>query len=49
VFAHLRQFDISDDLSMRVSPRLINNRTLGVGISISLSPRKTRSQGLAIH
>ena len=49
VFAHLRQFDISDDLSMRVSPRLINNRTIGVGITISLGPRKHKPLGLAIH
>lgn len=49
VFAHLRQFDISNDLSMRVSPRLINNRTLGIGVSISLSPRKNKPQGIAIR
>jgi hypothetical protein len=49
VFAHLRQFDISEDLSMRVSPRLINNRTLGIGVNISLSPRKNKLRGLAFR
>ncbi|RPD42315.1 hypothetical protein EG028_03820 [Chitinophaga barathri] len=49
VFAHLRQFDISNDLSMRIGPRLINNRTLGIGVNISLSPRKNKPQGLAIR
>ncbi|NIG53649.1 DUF5683 domain-containing protein [Chitinophaga sp. Cy-1792] len=45
VFAHLRSFDISDDLSLRVSPTIINNRTLGIGVNISLGGKKTR-QGL---
>ncbi|WP_346319919.1 DUF5683 domain-containing protein [Chitinophaga sp. YIM B06452] len=49
VFAHLRQFDISEDLSMRVGPRLINNRTIGIGINISLSPRKNKLKGLALR
>lgn len=43
VFAHLRQFDISDDLSMRVSPTIINNRALGIQLNISLSPRKVKT------
>lgn len=48
VFAHLRQFDISDDLSMRISPTLINNRTPGIQLNISLSPRKVKT-GLAFR
>lgn len=48
VFAHLRQFDISDDLSMRISPTMINNRTLGIQLNISLSPRKVKT-GLAFR
>lgn len=48
VFAHLRQFDITDDLSMRISPTLINNRTLGIQLNISLSPRKVKT-GLAFR
>jgi hypothetical protein len=45
VFAHLRNFDMSDDLSMRISPTLINNRTLGIGINISLGGKKARGTG----
>lgn len=48
VFAHLRQFDISDDLSMRVAPTIINNRALGIQLNISLSPRKAKT-GLAFR
>jgi hypothetical protein len=43
VFAHLRNFDMSDDLSMRISPTLINNRTLGIGVNISIGGKKTKS------
>lgn len=49
VFGHLRQFDMSDDLSFRISPALINNRTIGVGIRVSLSPTRQRKQGLAFR
>ncbi|MFY0254386.1 DUF5683 domain-containing protein [Chitinophaga sp. 30R24] len=45
VFAHLRSFDMSDDLSMRVSPTLINNRTLGIGVNISIGGKKARKAG----
>ena len=48
VFAHLRQFDITDDLSMRVAPTIINNRALGIQLNISLSPRKAKT-GLAFR
>lgn len=49
VFAHLKNFDMSDDLSMRISPTLINNRTLGVGITLSIGGGKksTRSKYFA--
>ncbi|CAL1517001.1 DUF5683 domain-containing protein [Chitinophaga sp. MM2321] len=43
VFAHLRTFDMSDDLSIRISPTLINNRTLGIGVNILLGGKKSRS------
>nr|WP_307735058.1 DUF5683 domain-containing protein [Chitinophaga nivalis] len=43
VFAHLRTFDMSNDLSIRVSPTLINNRTLGVGVNITLGGKKNNS------
>lgn len=42
VFAHLRNFDMSDDLSMRISPTLINNRTLGIGVNISIGGKKAK-------
>ncbi|HVI49008.1 MAG TPA: DUF5683 domain-containing protein [Chitinophaga sp.] len=42
VFAHLRSFDMSNDLTLRVSPTLINNRTLGIGINISVGGKKNR-------
>ncbi|AWO00395.1 hypothetical protein DLD77_01065 [Chitinophaga alhagiae] len=48
VFAHLRQFDISDDLSIRISPTLLNNRTPGIGLRLSLGPRKAKP-GLAFR
>jgi Family of unknown function (DUF5683) len=47
VFAHLRNFDMSDDLSMRVSPTLINNRTLGIGVNISFGGKKSKSRYFA--
>ncbi|WP_089894190.1 DUF5683 domain-containing protein [Chitinophaga arvensicola] len=43
VFAHLRNFDMSDDLSMRVSPTIINNRTLGLSLNISIGGKKAKS------
>lgn len=49
VFGHLRQFDMSDDLSIRIFPKVIDNRAIGVGVNISLSPRKKIRQGLAFR
>lgn len=48
VFAHLRQFDISDDLSIRISPALINNSTPGIGLKVMFGPRKAKP-GLAFR
>ncbi|UYQ91486.1 DUF5683 domain-containing protein [Chitinophaga horti] len=36
VFAHLKQFDISDDLSMRLSPKIFDNRALGLSLNFQL-------------
>lgn len=36
VFAHLRNWDMSDDLSMRVSPAIINNRSLGISVKLDI-------------
>ncbi|WP_143159770.1 DUF5683 domain-containing protein [Chitinophaga jiangningensis] len=46
VFAHLRSFDVSNDLTLRVSPTIINNRTLGIGVNISIGGGKKTRQGL---
>ncbi|PUZ25278.1 hypothetical protein DCC81_13300 [Chitinophaga parva] len=43
VFAHLKQFDVSPDLSMKVMPTLINNRTPGIAVRISLGGGKPAS------
>lgn len=48
VFAHLRQFDISNDLSIRISPTLLNNRTPGIGLRVTIGPRKAKP-GLAFR
>lgn len=42
VFAHLKSFDMSNDLSIRISPTMINNRTPGIGVNIQLGSRKQR-------
>lgn len=47
VFAHLRQFDISNDLSIRVSPKMFDKKTIGVGLTITLNPQKQRSGGFS--
>ncbi|MGE7774531.1 DUF5683 domain-containing protein [Chitinophaga sp. NPDC101104] len=47
VFAHLRQFDISNDLSIRVSPKMFDKRTIGVGLTITLNPQRQRSGGFS--
>lgn len=36
VFAHLRNWDMSDDLSMRVSPAIINNQGLGISVKLAI-------------
>ena len=49
VFAHLRNFDMSDDLSMKIVPTVIDNRAIGLSIKVSLGGKKKYSNGLAIH
>lgn len=49
VFAHLRNFDMSDDLSMKVRPAIINNQGIGLSLQINLGKRKKSfSNSLAI-
>lgn len=47
VFAHLRQFDISNDLTLRVTPRMLDKRTFGVGLTLTLNPRASRPSGFS--
>ncbi|WP_341837570.1 DUF5683 domain-containing protein [Chitinophaga pollutisoli] len=47
VFAHLRQFDISNDLSLRVTPKMIDRRSFGVGLTLTLNPRASRPAGIS--
>jgi hypothetical protein len=49
VFAHLRNFDMSDDLSIKIVPTIIDNRSLGISLKIGLGGKKKYSGGLAIH
>ncbi|SFE10672.1 hypothetical protein SAMN05518672_104504 [Chitinophaga sp. CF118] len=48
VFAHLRTFDMSDDLSMKIVPTVIDNRALGLSLRISIGGKKKFSNSLAI-
>lgn len=36
VFAHLKQFDMSDDLSMRISPKVFDTKAVGVALTFQL-------------
>ncbi|HEU4553539.1 MAG TPA: DUF5683 domain-containing protein [Chitinophaga sp.] len=36
VFAHLRDWNMSDDLSMRITPAVLDNRALGLSLKIDL-------------
>lgn len=49
VFAHLKTFDMSDDLSIKIVPTVIDNRALGLSVKISLGGKKKYSGGLAIQ
>lgn len=40
VFAHLRTFDMSDDLSIKVVPTIINNRGFGLSLRVGLGNKK---------
>ncbi|WP_139366978.1 DUF5683 domain-containing protein [Sediminibacterium ginsengisoli] len=37
VFGHLKQFDVSDDLSLNVKP-ILNTQSAGVGLTLSIKP-----------
>ncbi len=43
VFAHLKQFDVSDDLSLQVKPQFNpNTRTPGLGLVLILKSRQKK-------
>lgn len=43
VFAHLRNFDMSDDLSFKITPTVINNQALGFCLKVNLGGSKKKS------
>jgi hypothetical protein len=47
VFAHLKQFDMSNDLSMRITPTIINNQAIGIGIHLQLGKQRKSKQSWA--
>jgi hypothetical protein len=47
VFAHLRTFDMSDDLSMKIVPTIIDNRSIGLSLRVSIGGKKKFSNALA--
>lgn len=49
VFAHLRGFDMSDDLSFRIVPAVMDNRALGLSLRIGIGngKRSRHQQGWA--
>jgi hypothetical protein len=49
VFAHLRNFDMSDDLSMRITPTIIDNRAIGLSLKVNIGGKKKFSNVLAIQ
>ncbi|UCJ05326.1 hypothetical protein KTO58_16680 [Chitinophaga pendula] len=42
VFAHLKAFDMSNDLSFRITPKMIDSRTLGLSLQINVGKRKNK-------
>lgn len=45
VFAHLRDWNMNDDLSMRVVPKMLDNRSLGLSLQINLGKVKGKNKG----
>jgi len=50
VFAHLRTFDMTDDLSMKIVPTIIDNRALGISLRVNIGggSKKKFANGLAM-
>ncbi|QHS62831.1 DUF5683 domain-containing protein [Chitinophaga agri] len=48
VFAHLKDFNMSDDLSIKVVPTIINNQALGLSLRVNIGKKKSTGQGLTL-
>jgi len=49
VFAHLKDWNMSDDLSMRVVPKVMDTKAIGLSLQINLGKgKRSNSKGLAI-
>lgn len=51
VFAHLKDWNMSDDLSMRIVPKVLDNRAIGFSLQINIGKGKfnhNKGKGLAL-
>jgi hypothetical protein len=48
VFAHLKDWNMSDDLSMRVVPKVFDNKSIGLSLQINIGKGKHSSSGWAL-
>ncbi|PWV49548.1 DUF5683 domain-containing protein [Chitinophaga sp. S165] len=48
VFAHLKDFNMSDDLSMKIVPTVINNQALGLSLRFSIGGKKKYNNQIAL-
>lgn len=48
VFAHLKDWNMSDDLSMRVVPKVLDNKSIGLSLQINLGKGKRAGKPLAL-
>jgi len=42
VFAHLKDFNMSDDLSMKIVPTIINNQSLGLSLRVTIGNNRKK-------
>lgn len=48
VFAHLKDWNMSDDLSMRVVPKVFDNKSIGLSLQINIGKGKHSNSGWAL-
>jgi hypothetical protein len=48
VFAHLKDWNMSDDLSMRITPKVLDNRSIGLSLQVNLGKGKRAGKPLAL-